>query len=114
MRFGNRGLVAVMLGGNGRGMMTSIAIATTPELSISSEGAVLTIGTPDLWVPGTTILRSRHVAVQCENQTPSVKIGNASEVIDRMEVRGGIEPPYADLQSAASPLCHRTAGAGLD
>jgi hypothetical protein len=25
-----------------------------------------------------------------------------------LEVRGGIEPPYADLQSAASPLCHRT------
>jgi hypothetical protein len=32
----------------------------------------------------------------------------------KLEVRGGIEPPYADLQSAASPLCHRTAGAGLD
>ena len=30
-----------------------------------------------------------------------------------MEVRAGIEPAYADLQSAASPLCHRTAGAGL-
>ena len=28
-----------------------------------------------------------------------------------LEVRGGIEPPYADLQSAASPLCHRTQGA---
>jgi hypothetical protein len=25
-----------------------------------------------------------------------------------MEVRAGIEPAYADLQSAASPLCHRT------
>ena len=31
-----------------------------------------------------------------------------------LEVRGGIEPPYADLQSAASPLCHRTvAAAGI-
>ena len=25
-----------------------------------------------------------------------------------LEVRAGIEPTYADLQSAASPLCHRT------
>jgi hypothetical protein len=29
--------------------------------------------------------------------------------LKQLEVRGGIEPPYADLQSAASPLCHRTA-----
>ena len=27
-----------------------------------------------------------------------------------LEVRAGIEPAYADLQSAASPLCHRTQG----
>ena len=27
--------------------------------------------------------------------------------LDSLEARGGIEPPYADLQSAASPLCHR-------
>ena len=27
---------------------------------------------------------------------------------DEMEVRAGIEPTFADLQSAASPLCHRT------
>ena len=27
-----------------------------------------------------------------------------------LEVRAGIEPAYADLQSAASPLCHRTPG----
>src|ERR1700749_284080 len=27
-----------------------------------------------------------------------------------MEVRAGIEPTFADLQSAASPLCHRTVG----
>ncbi len=25
-----------------------------------------------------------------------------------LEVRAGIEPAYTDLQSAASPLCHRT------
>ncbi len=25
-----------------------------------------------------------------------------------LEVRAGIEPAFADLQSAASPLCHRT------
>ena len=25
-----------------------------------------------------------------------------------VEVRAGIEPTFADLQSAASPLCHRT------
>lgn len=25
-----------------------------------------------------------------------------------LEVRAGIEPTYADLQSAASPFCHRT------
>ncbi len=29
----------------------------------------------------------------------------------RLEVRAGIEPAYADLQSDASPLCHRTPGA---
>ncbi len=28
----------------------------------------------------------------------------------RVEVRAGIEPTFADLQSAASPLCHRTPG----
>jgi hypothetical protein len=27
-----------------------------------------------------------------------------------LEVRAGIEPAYADLQSDASPLCHRTPG----
>ena len=27
-----------------------------------------------------------------------------------MEVRAGIEPTYADLQSATSPFCHRTSG----
>ena len=27
-----------------------------------------------------------------------------------LEVRAGIEPTFADLQSAASPLCHRTIG----
>jgi hypothetical protein len=26
----------------------------------------------------------------------------------KLEVRAGIEPTFADLQSAASPLCHRT------
>jgi hypothetical protein len=31
--------------------------------------------------------------------------------LQRLEVRAGIEPAYADLQSAASPLCHRTTGA---
>jgi hypothetical protein len=29
-----------------------------------------------------------------------------------LEVRAGIEPASADLQSDASPLCHRTPGAG--
>lgn len=29
-------------------------------------------------------------------------------VSDELEVRAGIEPTYADLQSAASPFCHRT------
>lgn len=29
-----------------------------------------------------------------------------------LEVRAGIEPTFADLQSAASPLCHRTDGCG--
>ena len=28
-------------------------------------------------------------------------------VRERMEARAGIEPTYTDLQSAASPLCHR-------
>src|SRR5579862_8476822 len=28
--------------------------------------------------------------------------------LKKLEVRAGIEPTYADLQSAASPLCHRT------
>jgi hypothetical protein len=27
--------------------------------------------------------------------------------MQRLETRAGIEPAYADLQSAASPLCHR-------
>ncbi len=31
--------------------------------------------------------------------------------INHLEVRAGIEPAYTDLQSAASPLCHRTNGA---
>jgi hypothetical protein len=30
-----------------------------------------------------------------------------------LEVRAGIEPTYADLQSAASPLCHRTPSEAL-
>src|ERR1700758_3013087 len=29
-----------------------------------------------------------------------------------LEVRAGIEPTFADLQSAASPLCHRTSARG--
>ena len=32
--------------------------------------------------------------------------------LKKLEVRAGIEPTFADLQSAASPLCHRTPGAG--
>ena len=28
-----------------------------------------------------------------------------------LEVRAGIEPAFEDLQSSASPLCHRTPGA---
>ena len=27
-----------------------------------------------------------------------------------LEVRAGIEPTFADLQSATSPFCHRTSG----
>lgn len=30
-----------------------------------------------------------------------------------MEARKGIEPPYKDLQSSASPLCHRALVDGL-
>ena len=30
--------------------------------------------------------------------------------LKKLEVRAGIEPAYADLQSDASPLCHRTPG----
>lgn len=30
-----------------------------------------------------------------------------------MEVRAGIEPAFEDLQSSASPLCHRTPGVPL-
>jgi hypothetical protein len=30
--------------------------------------------------------------------------------VKNLEVRAGIEPAYADLQSATSPLCHRTKG----
>ncbi|CCC98212.1 protein of unknown function [Azospirillum baldaniorum] len=31
----------------------------------------------------------------------------AVSAASRMEARAGIEPTYTDLQSAASPLCHR-------
>ena len=38
-------------------------------------------------------------------------IGNALAPAMVLEVRAGIEPTFADLQSAASPLCHRTIAA---
>ena len=36
------------------------------------------------------------------------KTGGGHNHLNMLEVRAGIEPAYADLQSAASPLCHRT------
>lgn len=40
--------------------------------------------------------------------------GNVNGLIyfqgEEVEVRAGIEPTYADLQSATSPFCHRTNG----
>ena len=40
--------------------------------------------------------------------SPRVRCGSAKIYATRSEVRAGIEPTFADLQSAASPLCHRT------
>ena len=42
-----------------------------------------------------------------------VKSRNIRKLTEKLEVRAGIEPTYADVQSAASPLCHRTNGAWL-
>ncbi len=36
------------------------------------------------------------------------EIGLPRMPLKKLEVRAGIEPAYADLQSDASPLCHRT------
>jgi hypothetical protein len=44
-----------------------------------------------------------------EDILPSLrKLSLSAKVLKPLEVRAGIEPAYADLQSAASPLCHRT------
>ena len=48
-----------------------------------------------------------HIEIDCAGDGEPFPVSVASEK-SRVEVRAGIEPTYADLQSAASPFCHRT------
>jgi hypothetical protein len=55
-----------------------------------------------------SVVCSSATPIECESTNPNVKIRNVAYPIEILEVRAGIEPTFADLQSAASPLCHRT------
>jgi hypothetical protein len=46
--------------------------------------------------------KPRHIAKQ------ALCCNGAGQIECEVEVRAGIEPAFEDLQSSASPLCHRT------
>ena len=65
-----------------------------PNRAIRQTG--IEIGNPTEGRPVYTCLKYRRVR------------GSTPGALKKLEVRAGIEPAYADLQSDASPLCHRT------